>query len=103
MQLHLESSSTNTTTDARYERSSPHNTFHLISYLNLPNNLELDTALYYVDNVPQYDIPAYLRLDVGLSWHVNENIELSLVGQNLLDPSHPEFGNDSITYTETQP
>ncbi|MDD5458222.1 MAG: TonB-dependent receptor [Phycisphaerae bacterium] len=102
MQLHRESSSTNTSTSTRYEHSSPHNNFRLISYLDLPNNLGLNAALYYVDNVPEYDIPSYVRLDVGLNWHVNKNIELSVVGQNLLDSGHPEFRDNSSATAEIQ-
>ncbi|MGD9110367.1 MAG: TonB-dependent receptor [Phycisphaerales bacterium] len=100
--MHMQESSTNTAGDVRYERSSPHNTFRLISYFDLPNNLELNTALYYVDTVPYYNVPSYIRLDIGLSWQINKNTELSVVGQNLLDSSHPEFGNSSIAAAETQ-
>jgi iron complex outermembrane recepter protein len=102
LQMHTEDSSTNTNAELRTEKSSPHNTFNLNSRLNLGKSLEFDTSLYYVDNVPQYDIPAYMRLDMGLTWHLKENMDLSLVGQNLLDSSHPEFGSDSVIPTEVQ-
>ncbi len=102
MQMHTENSSTNTTTASKTERSSPQNIFHLNSQLNLRDNLEFNTTLYYVGSVPHYSIPSYTRLDMGLTWHINENMDFSLIGQNLLDRAHPEFGSDSVIATETQ-
>ena len=32
--------------------------------------------------------------DARFSWHVNEGVEISVVGQNLLQPHHAEFGRD---------
>jgi iron complex outermembrane receptor protein len=48
----------------------------------------LDAQLRYVDNVQ--NIPAYLTADVRWAYRPTANLELSLVGQNLLDPQHPE-------------
>jgi len=36
----------------------------------------------------------------GLLWQVNKNIDISIVGQNLLDRLRPEFGNDNVMITE---
>ena len=36
----------------------------------------------------------------GLLWQVNKNIDISIVGQNLLDRVRLEFGNDNVTATE---
>ncbi|UCE38822.1 MAG: hypothetical protein JSW00_06245 [Thermoplasmata archaeon] len=36
----------------------------------------------------------------GLLWQVNKNIDISIVGQNLLDRIRPELGNDNVTATE---
>jgi iron complex outermembrane receptor protein len=78
----------------REEGNSPHNQFHLGSYLDLPQGLQFDTHLYYVDNLPALDIPAYFRLDARFGWHITDDLELSLVGQNLLDSHHLEFSNE---------
>jgi len=102
MQLHTENSSTDTATESKVERSSPRNMFHLNSQLNLRNNLEFNTTLYYVDSVFQHRIPSYVRLDMGLTWYATENMAFSLTGQNLLDRSHPEFADSSIVGTEVQ-
>jgi len=102
MQIHTEGSSTNTTRAARIERESPCNMFHLNSQLNLQDDLEFNTTLYYVDSVPHYSVPSYMRLDMGLTWHISKNMDFSVIGQNLLDRSHPEFGDDGVIATETQ-
>lgn len=60
------------------------------SYLNLPGNVTLDLLFRYVDEIPTYNIPSYYGLDARLGWKVTPNIELSVVGQNLLDNEHPE-------------
>lgn len=93
MQLHPDSS--NTTRDAAVEGQSPHNQFHLRSFYDIRDDLELDFSLNYIDNLPEGDIPHYLRFDVRLGWHVTENLELSVVGQNLFDKRHPEFGAEA--------
>jgi iron complex outermembrane receptor protein len=36
-------------------------------------------------------IDSYVALDVRLAWRPAPNVELSLIGRNLLDASHPEF------------
>ena len=36
----------------------------------------------------------------GLLWQVNENMDISIVGENLLDTLNPEFGNDNIPAAE---
>jgi len=102
IQAHAKDSSTDTTRSLGYERKSPHNMFNLRSYLDLPGNLEFDTALYYVDSIPFYKIDGYIRLDVRLGWHITKDLELSVVGQNLLDRHHPEIDDDSVIATEVQ-
>ena len=75
--------------------NDPNNQFHVRSWLNLPGKLEFDSALYYVDAIPNFDIPAYLRLDLRLGWHPVRNLDLSLVLQNLLEDRHREFATIS--------
>ena len=60
------------------------------SYVDLPHALELDGALYYVDELPARGVDAYLRLDAGIAWQPRPGWRLLLRGQNLLEPSHRE-------------
>jgi iron complex outermembrane receptor protein len=72
------------------EGNTPHHQAQLLSFLDITRNLEFNAGLYYVDDLDTNDIPAYLRLDLGATWRVNERVELAVWGQNLLDPEHPE-------------
>jgi iron complex outermembrane receptor protein len=72
---------------------SPQNQFHIRSYLNLPGNLEFDTALYYVDNLPNQGVPSHVRLDARLGWHPIDVLEVSLALQDGLHEHHLEFAN----------
>ena len=79
------------TTSTSLDGASPKFQFNLRSYLDLPYDLELDTALNYVDELPDLSIEDYVRLDLRLGWHASRNVELSVTGQNLLEPNHQEF------------
>jgi iron complex outermembrane receptor protein len=78
-------------TDGRSEGNDPDSRYALRSYMDLPGRLELDAWLRYVDRLPQPRVPAYTELDLRLGWRATDRLELSLVGQNLLDEQHAEF------------
>lgn len=61
--------------------------------LDLPRNVILGAWLRYVDDLPAPAVPGYFELDLRLAWRPREELELSLVGQNLLHDRHPEFGS----------
>jgi iron complex outermembrane receptor protein len=78
----------------RGEGNDPHHQFLVQSMVNLPANLELDSVLRYVDNLNQRGplVPSYISLDLRLGWQPTPNWEFAVVGQNLLDKRHAEFG-----------
>ena len=41
-------------------------------------------------------------LDLRLAWQPRKDLELSLVGQNLLDNAHPEYGSSFILSTPSE-
>lgn len=83
--------------EARIESSAPKNQFQLHSHTRLRQNLDLDAMLYYVGSVQNNAAGDYTRLDLHLTWRPRKDIDLSLVGQNLLDDRHLEFvGQDSV-------
>ncbi|TXT48389.1 MAG: TonB-dependent receptor plug [Limisphaerales bacterium] len=90
VQLHTRPGSTDTSQGAS-EGASPRHTVTLRSAWDLPRNLVFDSTLRYVDNLRGVQIPAYLALDARLAWKPRPNLELAVVGQNLLDPLHPEY------------
>ena len=71
----------------------------LRSSMDLPHNLSLDGTLRYVDSLPALHISSYVSLDVRLGWRPVKNLELALVGQNLLREQHAEF-NPSFIATQ---
>ena len=77
---------------------TPHQQPNALATFQLPHNLELTAAAYYVGEMTAIDfntgagIPDYTRVDMRLGWKPMDNLELSIVGQNLLDDVHQEFG-----------
>ena len=61
------------------------------SAMDLPWKLRFDSFLRYVDDLPNPHTPSYLTADIRLGWAPRKNVEIALVGRNLLDNAHPEF------------
>lgn len=78
-------------TEAGLENGNPTHQFHLRSYVDLPYGFELDSALYYVENIYGSEVPSNVRVDLRLGWQPRDGLRLSLVGQNLFDERRPEF------------
>ncbi|HEY9249567.1 MAG TPA: TonB-dependent receptor [Rariglobus sp.] len=70
------------------ERSAPRHQASLRSAYDFTQQWSLDGQLRYVGAIK--GIPAYLTSDLRLSYRPNDHLEFALVGQNLLDPTHPE-------------
>ena len=79
------------------EGQSPRNQVYLQSSWDVSRNLEFDVFARYVDVLPGFasPVPAYTSLDVRLAWRPRPNLELAIVGQNLLSPSHLELGTSA--------
>jgi iron complex outermembrane recepter protein len=99
MRLKLDSTSHDVSIGTAVVGQSPKSQFQARSYLTLPGHVDFDTSLYYVDRLPAINTPAYARVDARLAWHATESIELSVVGQNLLNERHFEF-NTSLDQTD---
>lgn len=97
----LDSGSTNLT-GTTGEDSDPVNKFTLRSLLNLTDEIEFDGFLRFVDSVPYYSVDSYLELDLRLGWHITDDLEVSILGQNLLDNAHQEYVADFINVTPSQ-
>ena len=57
----------------------------------LPANFQFDTTARYVDTLPHPGVPGYFTFDLRLAWTCRR-FEFSVVGQNLWDGQHAEFG-----------
>lgn len=91
------------------------------SSLNLTDDLEFDLWARYVDRLPYLSqvygslgptiprvprwkdpIPGYVSLDARLAWRPIKHLQLSIVGQNLLDSGHPEFQQEILPPPRSQ-
>jgi len=82
---------------------SPKHQLQLRSFLSLPRGLEWEIAAFYVGNLKDSGAgptPSYTRLDSRLGWRFGENLELSIVGQNLLSPAISEY-HDAFSIKHT--
>ncbi len=77
--------------------NGPRHQIKFRSSLDLSENWEMDIAGRCMARLPGTEIPGYCALDLRLGWRPGENIEISLTGNNLLDPRHPEFPPPVIT------
>jgi iron complex outermembrane receptor protein len=92
--------------NALNETADPQQQFSLRSSMDLPKNVSFDTTLRWVDTLYNNNgttvgtVPSYFELDARLAWRPVKNIELSVVGQNLLHDHHPEYGFPGSTREE---
>jgi iron complex outermembrane receptor protein len=94
MDLNKEASSLDASTVNSTQGSSPHHQVEIQSSLDLPKKLEFDQTFRYVSALPAQLVGAYTTADVRFSWHTTRSLDLSVVGQNLFQPHHAEFGGD---------
>lgn len=79
-------------TGGRGEGNDPRHRFMLRSNFDLPGGVELDGWLRYVGELPFPEVPSYLTLDLRIGWRPTRSLELALIGQDLLEEAHAEFG-----------
>jgi iron complex outermembrane receptor protein len=84
----------------------PQHQASLRGFVNLRDDLDLNIWLRYVGSASAvyllsqnglYTIDEYATCDLRLAWRPVAKIELSLVGQNLLDGGHVEFVQETFT------
>ncbi|MEO8173685.1 MAG: TonB-dependent receptor [Sediminibacterium sp.] len=84
------------------ESNDPRHQFVIQSSMDLPGHIEFGTVIRYIDKLPKPRVSGYIGMDVRVAWKLNDIVELSLVGQNLLDNRHPEFIPSSPSPREIQ-
>ncbi|MBI4566537.1 MAG: TonB-dependent receptor [Planctomycetes bacterium] len=94
MNLDPTSESTDTSTEDE-ERQNPRHQVWLRSAMDLSSAFALDVMVRYVSALSDFDIGSYIEADLRLAWRDEaRGLEASLVGQNLVHASHPEFDGD---------
>jgi iron complex outermembrane recepter protein len=95
--MHTDPTSADTVTGPFVEGAAPDHTAQIRSHFDLRRSLALDASAYEVSQLnnqgpaSNVTIPAYTRLDVGLTWKPWENASLTVAGQDLLKDHHLEF------------
>jgi iron complex outermembrane receptor protein len=64
------------------------------SGFDLAKGFTVDLLYRYVSALPGQSVRAYSGGDVALAWNMTPHFRMSVVGQNLLQPHHAEFGTD---------
>ena len=54
-------------------------------------------ATYLANATGYYEVDSYTTCDLRLAWRAADSLELSLVGQNLLEDRHLEFVQEKFT------
>lgn len=102
LEIDRKADSADARTPANLEGSSPENQVGLrLSTQPLPT-LDVDAFLRYVDQLPAQNVDSYVELRLRVGWRLLPDLELALVGGNLLDRSHPEIGANPATRGEPE-
>jgi iron complex outermembrane receptor protein len=92
--------------NALNETADPKNQVSLRSSMNIGATTTLDLGYRWVDRLPTNNagqlvyVPSYGELDLRLACIIDRNLEIALVGQNLLHDHHQEFGIPGPTQEE---
>lgn len=78
--------------------NSPCNQVYVRSSWNVRENVDFDLMARYVDRLVDLEVPSYIEMDLRLAWRPRKQLELALVGQNLLQTYHYEFGRTVENY-----
>lgn len=84
------------------EDRDPRHQFGLTAQVNIGRDVEIDTIVRAVDRLSERSVSGYATLDLRFAWRPRENIELSIVGQNLAQSQHLEFVSEALSTKETQ-
>jgi iron complex outermembrane recepter protein len=80
------------TASAAAEDASPRHEASLRSSLTLPAGFSLNGWFRWLSRLPSQQVPAITTLDARAAWQANDRWGVAVVGQNLLQPHHLEFG-----------
>lgn len=88
------------------EGNSPQHQISFRSTINIHQDLQLNLWGRYVDSLStskdilslgNRSVDEYVELDINVSWHPMDKLELMVVGQNLLNSSHLEYVSEFST------
>lgn len=77
------------------EGNDPEHQFSLQSILDLPAHFQFDVTGRFVSTLPSPRVASYVTFDIRLAWQY-KTFEIALIGQNLCESKHVEFGTRQI-------
>ena len=101
MDLRTDPGSTDVTSVGAEDESPMHQAV-VRSSVDINDDLDFDLTLRAVDSLGSFDIDGYVELDARLAWRPVEGVELAVVGRNLVNDSHAEFGSDILGLRPTE-
>src|SRR5579862_389953 len=75
-----------------FEGSSPKHEVMLQSGIDFAKAYSLDVSYRYISALPALTVPAYGTVDARFDWQYRKQLKFSVVGENLLQPHHAEYG-----------
>lgn len=75
-----------------YEGSSPRHQVTVQSMFNLPAQIQFDPMYRFISALPAQKVPAYQTMDVHFQKALGRDFALEVVGQNLFEKQHYEWG-----------
>lgn len=105
LKMRLEGASVDEINKGNAEGDTPRHQVSLRSGLDLGHQVMLDLWLRGIGRLASIDgtaIPGYVTMDVRMAWKPFRNLELSIVGQNLLHNQHKEFIPEYINTLPSQ-
>ncbi|MEZ0238952.1 MAG: TonB-dependent receptor plug domain-containing protein [Methylophilaceae bacterium] len=71
----------------------PSHTWQIRSAFNISHDKEFDLSVRHAGELSSPEkVPEYTAVDARFGWRVRKDIELSIIGQNLLGTEHAEYG-----------
>jgi iron complex outermembrane receptor protein len=90
------------TAAAAFDGNAPGRQWQLRSALSLAPRTQFDAMLFHTGALRTLDIAAYTRADVRVEVALTRQLSAAIVGQNLFDPRHAEYGGNGAIVTATQ-
>ncbi len=94
MDLHTQAGSQDLGSAPVVEGTSPRHRVIVQSAFTLPKNVEIDLTYRFVSSLPGQSIPEYSTGDARIGWRILPELDVSVIGRNLLQPWHLQFASD---------
>jgi len=90
------------TAAASFDGNAPGRQWQVRSALSLAPRTQLDAMLFHTGALRTLGIAAYSRADVRVEVALTRQLSAAIVGQNLFDPRHAEYGGNGAIVTATE-